>query len=265
MPGDSGCQIHSTAVISEAATIGAGCRVGPYVVIEGRVEVDEETVIGPHAFLQGPTVIGKRNRIIGPCAIGTDPQDLKYRGEESTLSIGDDNIVREFVTIHRGTEGGGWKTTVGSGNLIMAGAHIAHDCRIGDGTILGNAATLAGHVLVDDYSRIGAFSGVHQFCRVGKYSFIGAYSVITRDTLPFIKTVGDRNQAKIYGINQVGLERCGFSAERIAALKKAYRWLFNRGLKVKEALEQMRNEGIETEDVKILLEFIESSERGFVR
>ncbi len=257
-------EVHPSAVISPEATLAPDVRVGPGVVVQGEVAVGEGTVIGPHCVIAGPTVIGRRNRIYGQSAIGTDPQDLKFKGERSTLTIGDDNKIREFVTINRGTAGGIGKTVIGSGNLLMTGVHVAHDCVVGDGCILANSATLAGHVLVGDHATVGAFSGVHQFCRVGDHAFIGGYSVITRDALPFIKTVGVRNGAGIYGVNRLGLERRGFDAQRIAALQAAYRVLFTRGLKLAEAIAQIRSQAVGA-DVAALLDFVESAERGFVR
>lgn len=257
-------EIHPTAVISADAQIAEGVCIGPYVVIGEEVEIGKGTLIGPHTVIEGPTVIGKNNQIIGQSTIGTIPQDLKYRGERSFLYIGDQNIIREFVTVNRGTEGGGGKTTISNGNLLMTGVHIAHDCHVGDGTILANSATLAGHVEVGDFSTIGAFSGVHQFCRVGANAFIGGYSVLTRDALPFVRTVGYRNQTKIYGINGLGLKRRGFSTKRIEMLKQSYRWLFNKGLILKDAIDKIRGVGLENKDTGLLLEFIETAERGFV-
>jgi len=256
--------IHPTAVISVDAQIAEGVCIGPYVVIGEEVEIGEGTLIGPHTVIEGPTVIGRNNEIIGQSTIGTIPQDLKYTGERSFLYIGDQNIIREFVTVNRGTEGGGGKTTILNGNLLMTGVHIAHDCHVGDGTILANSATLAGHVEVGDYSTIGAFSGVHQFCRVGAHAFIGGYSVLTRDALPFVRTVGHRNQAKIYGINGLGLKRRGFSTKRIEILKQSYRWLFNKGLILKDAIGKIREVGLENKDSRLLIEFIETAERGIV-
>ena len=258
-------EINPTAMISSDAVIGAGVQVGPYAVIAARVEVGEGTEIGPHVVIEGPTSIGKHNRIIGQAAIGTIPQDLKYRGEESFLSIGDGNTIREFVTINRGTEGGGGKTTIGDQNLLMTGVHVAHDCHVGTGAILANSATLAGHAEIADYATVGAFSGVHQFCRVGTHAFVGGYSVLTRDALPFVKTVGYRNQAAIYGINSLGLKRRDFSPADIKTLKKAYRWLFQKGLKINEAVEKIKEEALESNEVKTLIRFIETAERGFVR
>lgn len=257
--------IHPTAIVSPQAEIAAGVTIGPYSIVEKDVVIGSGTVVGPHTVIKGPTVIGSRNRFIGQASVGTDPQDLKYKGEESFLSIGDDNVIREFVTLNRGTSGGGGKTSVGNGNLLMAGVHIAHDCHVGSRTILANAATLAGHVEIGNDSTVGAFTGVHQFCRVGVHAFIGGYSVLTRDALPFVKTVGDRNEAKIYGINALGLERKGLSAESIEDLRKAYRRLFQKGLKIREALQGVREMGLRSPEVEELLRFIETSERGFVR
>ncbi len=259
------CEIHPTSAVSESAKIGQKVRVGPYVVIGDEVDIGSGTCVGPHSVIQGPTSIGRHNRIFGQSAIGNDPQDLKYRGERTFLFIGDRNLIREFVTIHRGTSNGGGKTIVGNDNLLMSGAHIAHDSRVGDGVIIGNAATSAGHVEIGDHARVGAYAAIHQFCRVGPYAFVGAFSVLTRDALPFTITVGQRNQAKTYGINRVGLEREGFSPQRIEALRTAYRYLFQKRLKIKEAIQKIRQEGLETRDVAQLTRFIEVSQRGFVR
>ena len=257
--------IHGTAVVSAQAELGPGVRIGPYAIIGDRVVIGQDTVIGPHTVIQGPTRIGDRNRIYGQSSIGADPQDLKYQGEETSLTIGHENTIREFVTIHRGTGLGGGTTTLGNGSLVMTGAHIAHDCHVGNDTILANSATLAGHVEVADRAIVGAFSGVHQFCRVGYCAFIGGYSVITQDSLPFVKSVGQRNRARTYGINTRGLRRLDFSSEKIEALKRAYRWLFQKNLPLQSAIDQLRKENLETPEVRILIDFIQSSQRGFVR
>ncbi len=261
----SSVSIHATALVASGAVLGEGVCIGPYTVIGPSVCIGEQTIVGPHCVIEGDTRIGRNNRISGQSSIGSPPQDLKYRGEPTWLEIGDDNTIREFVTINRGTVGGRGKSRIGSRNLLMTGVHVAHDCLVGDHVIMANAATLAGHVDIADFSTVGAFTGIHQFCRVGLHAFIGGYSVITRDALPFVKTVGDRNDAKTYDINSLGLERRGFSRERIDALKRAYRILLRKGLKVKEAVEQIRAQGLETEDVAVLISFIESSERGFIR
>lgn len=256
--------IHPTAVVSDQASLGKGVRLGPFVVIEGRVVVGEGTVVGPHSWICGPATIGKDNQIYGKSALGTDPQDLKYSGEKSALVVGNGNKIREFVTVNRGTRLGSGKTQLGDGNLLMTGVHVAHDCVVGNGVVLGNSATLGGHVGVDDYASVAAFSGVHQFCRVGCHAFVGGYSVLTRDALPFVKTVGQRSNAAIFGINTIGLQRRGFNDSRIEALKGAYRILFRKGLPLKEAVARMRR-GQLTSDVEVLLDFVESTERGFVR
>jgi len=257
--------VHPTALVAPDAVLAEGVSIGPYSVIGENVSIGVGTSVGPHTVIEGPVRIGENNRISGQSSIGSPPQDLKYKGEVTWLEIGDDNTIREFVTLNRGTIGGRSRTRIGSHNLLMTGVHVAHDCLVGDYVIMANAATLAGHVDIASYSTIGAFTGVHQFCRVGLHAFIGGYSVITRDALPFVKTVGDRNDAKTYDVNSIGLERRGFSQERIDALKKAYRLLIRKGLKVKEAMEQIRLQGLETEDVAILRSFVESSERGFIR
>lgn len=265
MSSTASTEIHPTAVVSPDAVIGNGVRIGPHAVIGDHVSIGSGCLIGPGVQIEGPTVIGCNNRFYGHAAVGTDPQDLKYDGAPTRLTIGDDNRIREFVTLNRGTAGGGGITQIGSRNLLMTGVHIAHDCRVGDDVILANAATLAGHVEVGDSATVGAFCGVHQFCRVGVHAFIGGYSVLTRDVLPFVKTVGIRNEAKIYGINSIGLERKGFSDAQLEALNLAYRTLFRKGLKLKAAIAQIRTAGEMTADVEILIEFVETCERGFVR
>lgn len=257
--------IHPTAVVSPEAQLEPGVRVGPFCVVGEEVKIGAGTVLGPYCWLEGPTVLGKENHVFGQACLGIDPQDLKYRGERSTLEIGDGNRIREFVTVHRGTETGSGKTVVGDGNLLMTGVHVAHDCLVGNQTILANSATLAGHVEVGDFATVGAFCGVHQFCRVGAHAFIGGYSVLTRDALPFIKTVGSRGEAATFGVNVIGLQRRGFSEERILALKRAYRILLQRETRIKEAIEAVLREVEVTEDVLELIRFIQSAERGFAR
>ncbi len=257
--------VHPTAIVSSRAELADGVQVGPYCVIGEDVQIGEGTVLGPYCWIEGPSTIGRENRIYGHACLGIEPQDLKYRGEASTLKIGDRNRIREFVTVHRGTEGGINTTVVGSDTLLMAGAHVAHDCILGDGVILANSATLAGHVEVGDSATVGAFSGVHQFCRVGRQAFIGGYSVLTRDALPFVKTVGVRGDASTFGINVIGLQRRGFSEERILALKRAYRILLARGSRLQEAIDKVLKEVEVTEDVLELIRFVRTAERGFVR
>jgi len=256
--------IHPTAVIDPQARLASGVRVGPYAVIGAEVEIGEETDVGAHVVMEGPTRIGRRNRIFPFASIGLIPQDLKFRGERSEVVIGDDNRIREFTSIHRGTEGGGALTRVGHFNLLMAYVHIAHDCLLGDHVILGNGATLAGHVLIEDHATVGAFVGVHQFCRIGRHAFIGGYSVITQDVLPFSRTVHERG-AKVYGINVVGLRRRGFDEARIERLHQAMRLLTQSKLNTSQALEKIRETLDQSEDIEVLVRFVESAERGVIK
>ena len=251
--------VHPTAIVHAGARIGAGTVIGPYVTVGERVRIGRDCRIGASCVIDGVTEIGDGNQIFPMTSIGLVPQDLKFGGEPTRVVIGDRNVIREFVTIHRGTAGGGGLTSIGNHNLLMAYTHIAHDCHIGSETIFANAATLAGHVEVEDYATIGAFSGVHQFCRVGKYAFIGGYSVVTKDALPFAKTVG--NRARIYGINTIGLIRRGFSQDTIAKLRWAYRILLHAN--TSRAVAQIeRDPGLQSPEVRYVLDFIRSSKRG---
>lgn len=254
--------VHPTAVIHAEAEI-EDAEIGPYTVIGAGVRIGAGAEIGSHSVIQGPTTIGRDCKIFSFASIGEIPQDLKFHGEFSELIIGDNNVFREFVTIHRGTEGGGRKTEIGSGNYFMAYSHVAHDCRIGDSVIMANASTLAGHVAVADHSVVGAFSGVHQFCRIGKHGFIGGYSVITKDVLPYSKTVG--NRARCYGINTVGLQRKGFTPETLATIKHAYRLLFQAKLNTTQALEAIEKEVPQIPEIQHLVEFIKTSKRGIIK
>ncbi len=255
--------IHPTAQVDASARIGPGTTIGAFSIIGADVTLGEGCVVMPHAVVWGPSTLGGRNRIFPFACIGMEPQDLKFRGERTTLEIGDDNSFREGVTVHRGTSGGGGVTRIGSHNLLMADTHIAHDCRVGDRVIFANAATLAGHVTIEGGATIGAFSGVHQFCRIGEHAYIGGYSVITQDALPYVLTVG--NRARSYGINVVGLERKQFAPEAIRDLKRAYRILFRSHLTQEEALERVRDEIPDRPEVKALTEFIRVSRRGVIR
>jgi len=255
--------IHPTAVVDPSAKLGEGVVLGPYTVVEAGVEIGDGTVAGPFCRFAGPTVIGPGNRFESHCSVGAPPQDLKYAGEPTRLEIGADNVFREFVTLHRGTPGGGSLTRIGDRDLFMAYAHVAHDCMVGSDTIFANGATLAGHVEVGDHVIIGAFSAVHQFCRVGHHAFLGGFTVATKDCLPFMRTVGGR-PARCFGPNTLGLERMGFSEDRRAALKKAWRYLHNPRMTTSEALERMEDELGDQEDVRYLLEFIKGSERGVI-
>ncbi len=257
--------IHPTAIIDPQAEIGSDVRIGPYCVVASGVRIGNETELGPYVNVQRGSVIGKNCRFYGHASVGSDPQDLKYKGEPTRLEIGDRNVFREFVSVNRGSSHGGGITAIGNDGLFMAYSHVAHDCHVGDQVIFANAATLAGHVSVGEHAQIGAFSAVHQFCRVGPHAFIGGFSVITRDALPYVKTVGPRNEAKIYGINTIGLQRKGFSENSIEELKKAYRILFRSKLNTGEALARLRELEWTAPEVAILIEFITSSERGFIR
>ncbi|HET6898852.1 MAG TPA: acyl-ACP--UDP-N-acetylglucosamine O-acyltransferase, partial [Vicinamibacteria bacterium] len=226
-----------------------------------QVKIGAGTIVEAHAVLDGDTTLGRDNHIYPYASVGLPPQDLKYHGEATRLEIGDRNVVREFVTLNRGTGGGGGLTSIGSDNLFMAYAHVAHDCRVGNHTIFANAATLAGHVDVADHATIGAFSAVHQFCRVGVYGFLGGYTVATKDVLPYSKTVG--NRARIYGVNTLGLQRRGFPVEVIAAIRQAYRILLQSRLNTSEALARLEAEPMIPE-VRLLVDFIRSAKRGVV-
>ena len=256
--------IDATAVISSDATLARDVSIGAYSVIGPHVTIGAGTVIGPHVRIEGWATIGERNQIIGQASIATPPQDVKYHGEKTELVIGNDNMIREFVTIHRGTAGGGGVTSIGSDNFFMAYSHVAHDCHVGSKTIFANNATLAGHVEVGDFATIGAFSAVHQFCRVGEHAFIGGATIATMDVLPYVKTVGSR-PAKTYGINTIGLQRNGFGEETIEALQRAYRLLTRSKLKREEALERIEAELGFIAEVRYFVEFIRVSRRGIIR
>lgn len=257
--------IHPTAIVDSSCDISPNASIGPYCIVGPRTTIGSGTVLDSHVNIHGWTSIGQRCRFFSHCSIGTDPQDLKYNGEETYLKVGDDNVFREFITLNRGTVQGKNTTVIGSGNFFMAYSHVAHDSTVGNHIIMANAATLAGHVTVGDHATIGAFSAVHQFCRVGPHAFIGGFSVVTRDALPYIRTVGDRNQAKIYGINTLGLQRKNFPEHAIAELKKIYRICFRSGLNTGDALEKVRTMPWHTPEVETLIEFMEHSERGFIR
>ena len=256
--------IDSTAVISSDAALSGDVTVGAYAIIGPNVTIGSGTVVGPYTRIEGPATIGERNNFYGHGSIGGPPQDLKYRGERTGLTIGNDNTFREFVTINRGTAGGGGMTTIGSHNFFMAYAHVAHDCHIGDHTIFANCATLAGHVEVGDYAQIGAFSAVHQFCRVGEHAFIGGGTMCTQDVLPYAKTVAARGN-QTYGINSIGLERKGFSKDTIEALQRAYRILVRSKLKLEDALMQIENDLSNYPEARYLVEFVRGSQRGVIR
>ncbi len=255
--------IAANAIVSPQARVPDSCQIGPFCVIGPDVELGENCRLESHVVIHGPTRIGARNHFFPFSTIGLAPQDLTYNGEPTRLEMGDDNTVREFCSLHRGTVKGGGLTRIGSHNLIMAYCHIAHDCIVGNHVIMANCATLGGHVTVEDYASVGAFSPVHQFVRVGRHAYLGGGTITTQDVLPFSKTSADREN-HAYGINKIGLERRGFSTERIRALHRAFRLLLNSGLNTTQALEQI-TAGEMNEDVEELVEFIRSSERGFIK
>ncbi|HSQ23502.1 MAG TPA: acyl-ACP--UDP-N-acetylglucosamine O-acyltransferase [Pyrinomonadaceae bacterium] len=256
-------QIHPTAVISSGAQIGRDCAIGPYAIIGEEVILGNRVRIDGHCVIDGRTRIGDESHLFPFVSIGLPPQDLKFAGEQTETEIGRRTRIREFVTVHRGTAGGGGITRIGDDCFLMAQAHVAHDCLIGNKVIMANAATLAGHVLVEDGANIGAYSGVHQFCRVGREAYIGGYSVVVKDALPFALTVG--NHAKCYGLNKVGMRRRGYSRETLDALHHAFHLLLSAKLNTTQAIERVRAEIVNTPEVDELVQFVESSQRGVVK
>lgn len=256
--------IHPAAIVHASASIADTAEIGPFCVIGMDVRIGERTRLMGHVFVEGPIEIGADNVFFPYSSVGVAPQDLKYKGERSETRIGDRNQVREFVTIHRGTQGGGMITSIGSGNLLSAYTHVAHDVRIGDNTVLSHGATLGGHVFIGDWAVIGAHSGIHQFCRVGRFAMIGGYSVVTQDVLPFATTVSKREN-KIFGANRVGLERRDFTVGSIETLQTAFRLLTRARLNTTQAVERIRAELPDTPEIQELLHFIATSERGFIK
>jgi UDP-N-acetylglucosamine acyltransferase len=256
--------VHPTAIVDPAARIEQSADIGPYSIVGAGVEIGARTRVLAHVYFEGPATIGEDNLFYPYSTVGVAPQDLKYKGERSEVRIGDRNRVREFVTIHRGTEGGGMVTSIGDDNLLMAYSHIAHDVRIGNHAVIANGVTFAGHVSVGDWAVIGAFTGIHQFCRIGRHSMIGGYSVVTQDILPFATTVSER-EIHVFGENRIGLERRGFSAECIEVIHKALRLLTRSNLNTSQALARIREEIPPSPEVDELIQFIDTSERGFVK
>jgi UDP-N-acetylglucosamine acyltransferase len=255
--------VHPTAVVSSSARIGSGCHIGPYSIVGDDVELMDEVRLDSHCVVDGRTTIGEGTRVFPFVSIGLPPQDLKYQGEPSETRIGRRNLIREFVTIHRGTAGGGMLTQTGDDCLLMAQVHVAHDCILGDGVIMANAATLAGHVIIESHANVGAYSGVHQFCRVGREAYIGGYSVVVKDALPFALTVG--NHARCYGLNTTGMKRRGYSRQQIKTLHGAFHLLLASKLNTSQALEKIK-EGIKNSaEVDTLVQFIETSQRGVIK
>jgi UDP-N-acetylglucosamine acyltransferase len=256
--------IHPTVVIDPKAEIEEGVEIGPYSVIEKSVFIGQGTKIGPHVVIREGTQIGKRCQIFQFASIGEAPQAFAYKGERTSLLIGDENIVREFVTLHRGTPHGGGKTMIGNGNYFMAYSHVAHDCQIGNQVILANGATLAGHILIEDDAIIGGLSAIHQFCQIGTHAFISGLTGVTLDIPPYMLASGSR--AKLYGLNMVGLKRHHFSEETVKALKKAYRIIFRSGLTLEKAMKRVEEDEIsQRPEVQHLLHFIRHSKRGMSR
>src|SRR3984893_14614818 len=256
--------IHPTAIVDPTAEIDACADIGPYCIIAAAVHIGARTRLMATNYREGPTFVGEDNIFFPYSTAGVASQDLKYKGERAQTRIGSRNKIREFVTIHRGTQGGGLITEMGDDNLLMAYAHVAHDARVGNHTQIGNAVTFAGHVVVEDWAVIEAFSGVHQFCRIGKHAFVGGYSVVTKDALPYSMTVSPR-ESKVFGETKVGLERRGFSKESIESLHKAFRLLTKSGLNTTQAVERIRAEVPDCAEVCDLLTFMERSERGFIK
>jgi UDP-N-acetylglucosamine acyltransferase len=254
--------IHPSAIVAPGAQIPDSCTIGPYSIIGPEVVLGEECTLVSHVVLDGRTRIGARNQIFPFTSIGVAPQDLKYAGEPTETELADSNTIRECVTISRGTTKGGGMTRIGSDNLLMAYVHIGHDSQVGSHCILANAATLAGHVIIEDYASVGAFSPVHQFCTVGQYAFIGGGTIVTQDVLPFSLTSSKREN-RAFGINKVGLVRRGFSPQRLGVLQKAFRLLLAARMNTSQAVEKIRE--LEGEDVRIVADFIERSQRGVIK
>ncbi len=257
--------IHPTAVIDKRVQIDENVEIGPYTVIRENVVIGKGTVIGPHVVIDPNVTIGSGCRIFQFASVGGVPQDLKFKGEETFVKIGNNTVVREFVTINRGTELGGGITQVGDNTLLMAYVHVAHDCKIGNMAILANCATLAGHITLGDYVSIGGLTAIHQFVQVGDHAYVGGASAVVKDIPPYVIAAGDRSTIQLHGLNKVGLKRRGFTDEQINFIKKAYRILFRIGLTVNEAVERVKAEVEQTPEVVNLVEFVKRSERGVSR
>ncbi len=257
--------IHATAIVHPDAVIAEGVEIGPYAVIGAHVRIGKGTKVGPHTVIDGWTEIGEENTIFHMASVGAVPQDLKYRGERTWLRIGNGNTIREFASLHLGTVTGDGETTVGDDNLIMAYSHVAHDCHIGNGVVMANAATLAGHVVIEDYAILGGLCAILQFTRVGAHVMIGGATSVTMDIPPYTIVTGDRREARLRGLNLIGLKRRGFSDETISGLKKAYKILSLSGLKLAEAVERIKSDVPTSPEVERFVSFIEASKRGVCR
>jgi UDP-N-acetylglucosamine acyltransferase len=256
--------IHPTAIVDATAQVDPSAQVGPFCVVGADVLIGARTVLKASVYLEGPLIIGEDNVFFPYSTVGVAPQDLKYKGERSETRIGHRNQIREFVTIHRGTQGGGMRTAIGDDNLLMAQVHIAHDVNVADHTVIGHAATLGGHVTMGDWAIVSAGSAVHQFCRIGRHSFVGGFSVVTQDVMPYSMTVAPR-EIKVFAANATGLERRGFSAETIETLHKAFRLLTRSGLNTSQAVERILTEVPHCPEIEEVLDFIASSERGVIK
>ncbi len=255
--------IHPTAIIHPKARIDDGVEIGPYSVVGEHVVIGKDTKVASHVLIEGWTTIGERNRIYSFSSIGTPPQDIGYRNEETYVIIGDDNIIREFATVHRATTKADRKTEIGHRNFLMSYIHVAHDCKLGNNIIMANNAAFGGHVIVEDYAVLGALVGIHQFVRVGAYSMIGGQSAIVLDVPPYVNATG--NRAQLYGLNLVGLKRKGFSDEMINNLKKAYKIIFRSGLTLEEAFKKATEDFPDSREVNYLVDFMRASKRGVTR
>ncbi len=262
-PATHSTNVHPSAVVSPRARLGRDCQIGPYSIVGEEVELGDGVRLESHCVVEGKTSIGAGSHIFPFVSIGLAPQDLKYKGEPAETRLGMRSQIREFVTIHRGTAGGGMLTQIGDDCLIMAQAHIAHDCLIGDGVIMANAATLAGHVIIEDCANIGAYSGVHQNCRVGREAYVGGYSVVVKDAMPFALTVG--NHARCFGLNTTGMKRRGYSRETIKSLHHAFHLLLSSKLNTSQALQRIGEELTGVSEVEDLVRFIETSKRGVIK
>jgi UDP-N-acetylglucosamine acyltransferase len=259
----SSTEIHPTAVVDPQAELAAGVEVGPYAIIGAGVRIGKGTTIKAHAVIEGRTILGEENVVFQFASVGSTPQDLKFKGEPSELIIGNRNTIREYVSLNPGTSGGGMVTRVGDQNLLMMYCHIAHDCIVGNRNIVANGATLGGHVVLEDYVIVGGLAGIHQFVRVGTSAILGAGSMVSKDVPPFCNATGDR--ASLHGLNVEGLRRRGFSDEQIDSLRKAYRVIFRSKLLLKDALEKVRREIVQTPEVSALVQFVANSQRGVCR
>lgn len=255
--------VHETAIITPGARIGPGCHIGPFCSVGADVTLGNGVRLGSHVVIDGKTTIGDETHVYPFVSIGLAPQDLKYKGEHTATEIGKRNHIREFVTIHRGTAGGGGVTRIGDENLLMAQAHVAHDCQLGSEIIMANAATLAGHVEIADRASVGAYSGVHQYCRIGLEAFVGGYSVVVKDAMPYAIIQG--NHARCFGLNRLGMKRRGYSRDTIEKLNHAFHLLLSSKLNTSQALERIREEIADCGEVDLLTKFIETSKRGVVK